>query len=296
MAPEEHPVLLTEAPLIRKANRERMTQVMFEHFKVPAMYAVSPAVLSLFASGRTTGMVIDCGYGASHTVPIYEGCVLSQSVLRLDIGGHNLDENLLRLATNGCISSSRAELEIVRDMKEQLCYVALDVGQEIQTFAQGCSLERNYEIPDGEVMTIGKERFLCPEALFEPSYVGFSCTGIHDNAFCSITKCYIDIRKDLYANIVLSGGSTMFPGFAERMQKEITALAPAAAVINVLAPSNRKYSAWIGGSILATMSTFQDMWISKKEYDEFGPSIVHKKSWEYDRVVDGVSLHLLRAV
>eukprot|EP00731_Ephydatia_muelleri_P007030 Em0003g1278a len=277
VAPEEHPVLLTENPMNPKANRERMTQIMFEHFNIPAMYAVNTAVLSLFASGRTTGMVIDCGYGTSHTVPIYEGCSLSHAINRLDIGGHDLDENLLRIVPNNDIFPSKAQLEIVRDMKEKLCYVALDVGQEIQTSAQGCSLERNYELPDGQVMTIGKERFLCPEALFEPSYVGFSCTGIHDNAHYSIMKCNADIRKDQFANIILAGGSTMFPGFAERLQKEITALAPASTPVKVVAPPERKYSAWIGGSILATMSTFQDMWISRQEYDEFGPSIVRKK-------------------
>ena len=279
MAPEEHPVLLTEPPLCPKANREKMTQMMFEHFNIPAMYATSPAVLSLLASGRTTGMVIDCGYGASQIVPIYEGCALSYAINRLDVGGNDLDESLLRQLScrYGDISSTWTMREMIRDMKEKLCYVALNVGQELQTSAEGSSMEINYELPDGNVMTIGKERFLCPEALFEPSYVGFSCTGIHDNATYSITKCNVDIRKDLYANTVLSGGSTMFPGFAERMQKEMIELAPATAKVNVIAPPERKYSAWIGGSILATMSTFQDMLISKQEYDEFGPSIVRRK-------------------
>ena len=93
----------------------------------------------------------------------------------------------------------------------------------------------------------------------------------------SIMKCDIDIRKDLYANIVLSGGSTMFPGIADRMQKEITAMAPQSMKIKIIAPPERKYSVWIGGFILASLSTFTSMWISKQEYDESGPSIVHRK-------------------
>merc|ERR1712048_467318 len=93
----------------------------------------------------------------------------------------------------------------------------------------------------------------------------------------SIMKCDVDIRKDLYANIVLSGGTTMYAGIADRMSKEITALAPASMKVKIIAPPERKYSVWIGGSIFSSLSTFQQMWISKGEYDESGPTIVHRK-------------------
>uniref|UniRef100_A0A2K6LPG0 Actin, cytoplasmic 1 n=1 Tax=Rhinopithecus bieti TaxID=61621 RepID=A0A2K6LPG0_RHIBE len=224
VAPEEHPTLLTEAPLNPKANREKMTQIMFETFNVPAMYVAIQAVLSLYASGRTT-----------------------------------------------------AEREIVRDIKEKLCYVALDFENEMATAASSSSLEKSYELPDGQVITIGNERFRCPETLFQPSFIGMESAGIHETTYNSIMKCDIDIRKDLYANNVLSGGTTMYPGIADRMQKEITALAPSTMKIKIIAPPERKYSVWIGGSILASLSTFQQMWISKPEYDEAGPSIVHRK-------------------
>jgi len=276
--PSEHSLLCTESPLNPKSNREKMTQIMFETFNVQSFYVAIQAVLSLYASGRTTGIVFDSGDGVSHCVPIYEGYCLPHAVTRLDMAGHDITEHLQKLLLErGYSFTTSAEFEIVRDIKEKLAFVALDFEEAMASANESSEVEMNYELPDGNTLTVGAERFRCSEVLFQPSLIGMEQEGVQQLLYTSVMKCDVDIRKDLYSNIVLSGGSSMFPGIKERLNKELCALAPASMKINIVDPPERKYSVWIGGSILASLTSFQEMWVFKDEYDESGPSIVHRK-------------------
>ena len=276
--PQEHNCLLSEAPLTPKADREKMIEVIFDVFNVPNFYVANQGVLSLYASGRLTGIALDIGDGVCHSVPVYEGYSLNHTILRIDLAGKEITDCLVKLMKEtGNSFSTSAEREIVRDMKEKTCFVALDFDQAKKEAEQSSTHDVVYELPDGNTVTIGSQRFRAPEALFQPSFFGKEYPGIHELVWNSIMKCDVDLRKDLYMNVVLAGGTTMISALPERLTKELVSLAPSTMKIKVAAPLERKYSSWIGGSILSSLTALQAYWISKYEYDEAGPSIIHRK-------------------
>lgn len=284
VVPEDHPILLTEAPMNPKINREKMTEIMFEKFDVPSLYISIQAVLSLYSSGRTTGLVLDSGDGVTHTVPIYEGYALPHAIQRLDLAGRDLTEYMTNLLTEqGYNFNTSAEREIVRDIKERHSYVSLDYEKDIKLTASSKDNKANrreditYTLPDGQDINLGSELFRCPELLFKPELKGLESHGIHEVVYNSISKCDVDIRKDLYSNIVLSGGTTMFEGLPTRLTNELMELTNHKMRVKVVAQPERKYAVWIGGSILASLDSFKDMWITKKDYDEVGSHVVHSK-------------------
>jgi len=272
----ERPVLLTEPPLNPLQNRERMTEIMFEGFMVPAMYVAVQAALALYASARTTGIVLDSGDGVTHTVPIYEGYCLPHAVSRLDIAGRDITEYFMRLLLeSGYSFVSTAEREIVKDIKEKLCYVALDPTLEMKASPE--EIMKEYRLPDSNIIQIGSQLFRAPETLFVPANVGIEAAGVHKMLFNSVTKCDIDVRRDLYGNVLLSGGSTLFPGLEERILKEMHLQVPVGMLVKIIAPPERKYSVWVGASVLSCLTSFKSMWITVRDYGDFGAAVVHRK-------------------
>ena len=291
-APEEHNIMLTEPILNPKENREIMAEIMFETFNVSGLYIKDSPSLCLYCAGKFSGIVVESGESVTQIVPIWDLHSILPGINRLNYGGKNLTkilEKSLKESVENYLHPSW--IDIVKSIKEKACYVALDYKEEIKNVEP-----YDYELPDGHHCIIKNERIKCTEALFNPSFfsndddklniksdkesnilekdkgLGYAC-------FDSIKKCEIDVRKDLYNCIVLCGGNSMFNGLPERLTKEIKMLAPESMKeeVKVISSPERKFAAWIGGSILSTISTFKTMWITKAEYEESGVTIVHKK-------------------
>lgn len=249
---------------------------MFETFGTPSLYVALQAVLGLYTSGHLTSVVVDSGHGSSYSVPVYEGHAIPQAIVQSTVTGRELILCLMNiLQKRGFFFVTNAEFELVRDIKEKICYIASDFEKELNSASP--SRDTTYELPTGETVNIGKACFECPEALFQPGLMRFSDVGIHETCCNSIKRCDRDIQTALARNIILSGGTTLFPGIIERFNKEMIGVAPPTMMVKVSTLPERKNSAWIGGSILASLPTFGKMSISKEEYNEFGPSMVHRK-------------------
>lgn len=328
---KEFPVLMTNTPLLKAEDRRTMADIMFNKLEVPSLCIVNSAVMSLFASGRTTGMVVEVGDGISAAVPVYQGYSVPHATLKLPVAGRELTLYLKQLLASRGVPFSDTHLDVVSDIKEKLCAVSTDrstsellargglMGSQV-----GSSLvlheathkqikdDCTYELPDGRVLEMDSlTRLAIPEVLFQPQTwvdkkneqpssaapgkdraantalrttaqhryhqqaAQYRTVGIHELCFDSLNICDPHLRKDLFQNIVLAGGSSMFKGFAERMKLELTGLSKGHENINVVADSRRKHSAWIGGSICASLSTFPHMRITREEY-QADPDLIHK--------------------
>eukprot|EP00591_Stephanopyxis_turris_P004422 CAMPEP_0195521668 /NCGR_PEP_ID=MMETSP0794_2-20130614/19142_1 /TAXON_ID=515487 /ORGANISM="Stephanopyxis turris, Strain CCMP 815" /LENGTH=395 /DNA_ID=CAMNT_0040651277 /DNA_START=94 /DNA_END=1277 /DNA_ORIENTATION=- len=268
---EEHPVLLTEAPLNPRKNCEKALSVFFETFHAPAVFISPTATLSLYASGRTTGVVLDSGEGITHAVPVYEGYSIPHATVRADIGGRDITNHLqLLLRKSGHVFHTSAENEVVREIKENMCYVTYDPTKEEQLEMEQGKNFAVHTLPDGTHIDIGAERYRAPEILFTPHLIGKEYPGIHSVLLNAIRKSDLDLRSTFYRQIVLAGGTTMFTGFGERLLNEIRKLAPKKIKIRISAPTDRSTTCWAGGSILASLATFKSMWMRREEFEETG--------------------------
>eukprot|EP00057_Strongylocentrotus_purpuratus_P015204 XP_011669678.1 PREDICTED: actin isoform X4 [Strongylocentrotus purpuratus] len=274
----EHPVLMTEPPGNPMYNRQKMAQIMFETFQIPAFYVANPALLSLYSSGRVSGFVIETGAGVTQTLAIYEGYCLEAATHRTGLAGREMTHYLMRLLNKkGYSFSTTAEREIVREIKERCCYLAEDFEREM-----ACTQIRTerYQLPDGQEIVLGQELFQCMEAMFKPALLRDEDTklnygsGIADIAYCGLQRCNVDTRRTLYENVVVTGGNSMHRGFGGRLKQELVSRGVPQETLKVICPPERRKSVWLGGSILASLSAYKGMWITKKAYQEHGPTIV----------------------
>ncbi|KJE92290.1 actin-like protein 2 [Capsaspora owczarzaki ATCC 30864] len=287
--PKNCKVLLTEPPMNPKKNREKMLETMFEKYNFAGVYVAIQAVLVLYAQGLLTGVVVDAGDGVTHIVPVFDGFALPHLTRRLDIAGRDITRYLIKLLLlRGYAFNHSADFETVRQLKEKVCYSAYDIESETKLARQTTVLVEKYTLPDGRVISVGQERFEAPEALFQPHLINVDAPGVAEMLFNTINAADIDTRPEFYKHIVLSGGSTMYPGLPSRLEREIKQLYLERILkgdtsklskfkIRIEDPPRRKHMVYLGGAVLADiMKNKESFWISREEWKAQGPRCLEK--------------------
>lgn len=282
-------ILLTEPPMNPVKNREKMCEVMFEKYDFGGVYVAIQAVLALYAQGLSSGVVVDSGDGVTHIVPVYESVVLNHLTRRLDVAGRDVTRHMIDLLSRrGYAFNRSADFETVRQIKEKVCYVSYDLDLDTKLARETTTLVETYELPDGRIIKVGQERFEAPECLFQPDLVDVEQPGVGELLFNTIQSADVDIRSALYRAVVLSGGSSMYPGLPSRLEKELKQLWYTRVLHNdpsrldkfkvrIEDPPRRKHMVFIGGAVLASIMADKDhMWLSKQEWEESGPAAMTK--------------------
>lgn len=278
VAPQDHPLLFSDQPFSPSTNREKLVEVAFESIRSPAMYVASQSVLSVYAHGRVSGLVVDMGHGVTSTVPVFQGYHLPHATERLDLAGTHLTSFLADTLLGAGSPLGPQELDLVERVKHRCCYVAPDF-QEAQARPEPERPQR-LTLPDGRTVTLGKELFQCPELLFSPPEMpGLSPVGVPAMAKQSLYKVPLEARPDVARNVLLCGGSSLFQGLERRFRRELRRRLPREAPVVVAAQPTRDFSVWIGGSILASLRAFQSCWVLREQYEEQGPHIVYRKCY-----------------
>ncbi len=287
--PRGRKILLTEPPMNPLKNREQMCEVMFDRYGFGGVYVAIQAVLALYAQGLSSGVVVDSGDGVTHVVPVYESVVLNHLTRRLDVAGRDVTKQLINLLLRrGYAFNRTADFETIRQIKEKCCYVSYDLELDKKLAEETTVLVETYELPDGRTVKIGPERYEAPECLFQPSLVDVEQPGVAELLFNTIQAADVDVRSSLYKAIVLSGGSSMYPGLPSRLEKELKQLWLTKILhgdptrlnkfkVRIEDPPRRRHMVFLGGAVLANIMSDKDqMWISKQEWEEQGARILTK--------------------
>jgi len=291
--PNEHKILLTEPPMNPAKEREQLVTTMFETYGFNQINISIQAMLTLYAQGLFTGVVVDTGDGVTHTVPVYDGFVPQNLIKRLNVAGRHITQYMIKLLLlRGYAFNRTADFETIRQIKEKFCYVAYDIDVERRLALETTVLEENYTLPDGRVIRIGRERFEAAEALFNPDLMDVESKtgGMSEMVFRMIQEADMDTRTAYYKHIVLSGGSSMYPGLPSRLEKDITKFYHDEVLqgdtarlkkfkLRIEDPPRRKHMVFLGGSVLADiMKDRGEFWMSKAEYDDQGAAAMLSKN------------------
>jgi actin len=273
---EEHALLVSESYFTPRVRKERIARILFDSFEAPAVCFSMQEVLSLYATGNLTGTVLQSGEDFSSIVSVYEGYPLFNGHAQVDLAGNSISLQLLKcLNDRGYSFTSAGDMDSINKLKTELCYVAKNYEEECRK--DSSEIEKQYELPDGRILKLQNELFQAPEVLFNPSLASKPTPGIHKSIIECIQKCDNEIQPNLLKNIVISGSSTLYSGFAERITKEITSISPLGMKASVKTDFDRENSSFIGGSIFSSIESFRSQCILKEEYHEYGISIVHRK-------------------
>merc|ERR1719229_2138933 len=286
------PIIMTQPPLATQQEEDTMAEILVEKLGVPAFFIANKSVMSLYGGGNMTGISVDSGHDTTYIVPSYQGNAVQDATLVLKIGGKQVTEHLMNQLMNGKYSfpddnfllwrkkkktkftvSSRKE--IIREMKEQYCVISTSYAK---SFEDSAFPETSVRLPDGNMIVMGRETFMAPEIMFQPSLASKKSCGLSQLIYYSVLKCDEKIRPELLSNITLSGGNTKFPGFEKRLYQELSELFEDKTNIKVRSLPNRELLGWIGGARLSNLSSFQRFWLTKADYQENGPVIVHDNS------------------
>lgn len=279
---KEHPILITEPILNPKSNREKISQILLDKLNIPAIFFASQPILSLLSTSATSGIILESGDGVTQSCFVCEGYSIPCSYERYNYGGKDVTEYLkTMLRKRGYNFYNTSEIKLVNDIKENLCY--LEPGKRTEYSNVKKSLNRKlipYYLPDGNFISIGEERILAPEILFNPEYIGKEYLSFTDMIISSINKIDIELRKKAYESIWLSGGNTAIKDLNEKLIEELKNKFGKTLFINILENEkiNPQYRCWVGGNIISTLEIFKKMWITKNEWNENGNEILHIKT------------------
>ncbi|ORC84586.1 putative actin [Trypanosoma theileri] len=272
--PEETSVVCTESLFNPKHSSEQLVELLFGAFNVPSVAVIPSGVCALYSSGRTTGLVLDSGDGVTQITPVYDSYIIQRGANRINHGGSDVTEYLRTLLyERGFNFTSPQDKLTVKSIKEHLCYISTEYTRELQEKEEKQSF---FSLPDGQKVQIGKEAFRAPEILFSPHIMMSELPSMQELVVDAVKRCSIDIRKDLLSSIILSGGNTMFEGFASRLTEEVLKEFPGLfASAKVIDAPDRQYSVWSGASVLAGLASFSERLVTLDIFEEHGPSIIH---------------------